>query len=133
MSYNKRSATISYLLSFFRALGFPSTPNVGTPGENFPLHKMNSITDMFPKNISNLSKRDNHDVATTPSLASYQKENVWMKRRTSPVSVLELGRKPANYDREDDCNPMTVGYKKYRVSQRRWISICLIIVSLMYS
>ena len=25
-----------------------------------------------------------------------------MKRRSSPVSVLELGRRPPNYDRQDD-------------------------------
>ena len=31
-----------------------------------------------------------------------QKETVWMKRRSSPVSVLELGRRPPNYDRQDD-------------------------------
>ena len=86
--------------------GFPSTPNVGTPtSDHLPPHNINSITNIFPKNISNLSKRDNNDVATTPSGISdnnskiYQKENVWVKRRSSPVSVLELGRKPPSHDR----------------------------------
>ena len=93
-------------LTLFRG-GFPSSPSIGSPCENPSLHNINSITNIFPKNISNLSKRDNNDV-TTPSVGSehnkmYQKETVWMKRRSSPISVLELGRKPANYDREDDC------------------------------
>lgn len=74
---------------------FPSTPNVGSSSEQLP-NNINSITNIFPKNISNLSKRDNTDV-TTPSLISehtkiYQKGNVWMKRRSSPISVLEIGR-----------------------------------------
>lgn len=82
--------------------GFPSTPNVGTPSDNLPMHNVNSITNIFPKNISNLSKKDNNDVTSTPSVDSehkvYQKDNVWMKRRSSPVSVLELGR--TNYYHE---------------------------------
>ena len=87
--------------------GFPSTSSVASGGGHDPntgLNSINSITNIFPKNISNLSKRDNNDVATTPSVISenskiYQKENVWMKRRSSPVSVLELGRKPPSHDR----------------------------------
>ena len=87
-----------------RTRGFPSTPNVGTPSEHLPPHNINSITNIFPKNISNLSKRDNNDVTSTPSVISennkiYQKENVWMKRRSSPVSVLELGRYPPSHER----------------------------------
>ena len=91
--------------------GFPSTSSVASGAGHDPatalntgLNSINSITNIFPKNISNLSKRDNNDVATTPSVISenskiYQKENVWMKRRSSPVSVLELGRKPPSHDR----------------------------------
>ena len=91
-----------------RTAGFPSTPNVG-PASQPPSEHMSSLNNIFPKNISNLSRRDNNDVATTPSVASgennkiYQKESVWMKRRSSPISVYELGRKPASYDRKHDC------------------------------
>ena len=88
--------------------GFPSTSSVSCPDPapppNTGITSINSITNIFPKNISNLSKRDNNDVATSPSVISenskiYQKENVWMKRRSSPVSVLELGRKAPSHDR----------------------------------
>ena len=102
-----------------RTGGFPSTPNVGPPSQP-PSENIQSLTSFFPKNISNLSRRDNNDVATTPSVAScennkiHQKESVWMKRRSSPISVLELGRKPASYDRKHDCQSSVWSGSKYK-------------------
>ena len=89
------------MFSYRKPRVFPSTPNVGSSSEHLP-NNINSITNIFPKNISNLSKRDNTDV-TTPSLISehtkiYQKGNVWMKRRSSPISVLEIGRTGSGMD-----------------------------------
>ena len=108
-----------------RTGGFPSNPNVGSPSRP-PSENINSLTNIFPKNISNLSRRDNNDVATTPSVAScenhkiYQKESVWMKRRSSPISVLELGRKPAIYDRKPDCQSSVWSGYKASVKPKSW-------------